>query len=119
MRGLKVFLRDEDISEQVESLSAGSVSDYKGGVYAVTEIKYVNGCIEVYDFDDVVVTKCDKKPFDISEHEFLESDIQGAEIVGKMLRLHLMSGDLPYIEKSKADVIAEAKALGVTAKDLK
>lgn len=59
-----------------------------------------------------------KKHFDIAEHEFLESDIQLAEIVGGKLRLHLMSGDLPYVDQSKKDAIAIAKAMGVTAKDL-
>lgn len=60
-----------------------------------------------------------RKPFDITEHEFLESDIQLAEIVGGRLRLHLMSSDLPYVDHSKKDAIAIAKALGVTAKDLR
>ncbi len=78
----------------------------------------VDNCI----MDSMVFAKSvplPKKPFDITKHEFIESDIQLSEVFGGRIRLHLMSQDLPYVECSKTDVIAIAKALGVTGDDLK
>lgn len=65
------------------------------------------------DSDDV------SKPFDITEDGLSDSDIEEVEVFDGNLRLHLMANYLPYIEHTKDDAIAIAKALGVTGEDLK
>ena len=57
--------------------------------------------------------------FDIVDYGLSDNDIDEVEVVDGNLRFHLMSSDLPYIEHTKGDVIAMAKALSLTADDLK
>lgn len=57
--------------------------------------------------------------FDIVDYGLSDNDIDEVEVVDGNLRIHLMSSDLPYVEHTKVDAIAIAKALGVTAEDLK
>lgn len=57
--------------------------------------------------------------FDIVDCGLSDNDIDEIEIVDGNLRLHLMTNDLPYIEHTKDDAIAIAKALGVTGENLK
>lgn len=62
-------------------------------------------------------TPAAKKPFDISEHEFSDGDIDFAFKNGKFL-IEIDSDRGIYGEIKKQDVIAIAKALGVTGEDL-
>ena len=57
--------------------------------------------------------------FDIVDYGLSDNDIGEVEVVDGNLRLHLMFSDLPYIEHTKGDVIAMAKAISLTADDLK
>lgn len=61
----------------------------------------------------------DADDFDIVDCGLSDNDIGEFEVVDGNLRLHLMSSDLPYIEHTKDDAIAIAKALSLTADDLK
>ena len=67
--------------------------------------------------DDVYIAG--DNTFDIVDCGLSDNDIDGIEVINGNLRLYLMVGDLPYIEHTKDDAIAIAKALGVTGEDLK
>mgnify|MGYP005999708257 CR=1 FL=1 len=55
--------------------------------------------------------------FDMVDYGLSDNDIDEIEVIDGNLRLHLMA-NVPYIEHTKDDAIAIAKALGVTADDL-
>ena len=57
--------------------------------------------------------------FYIVDYGLSDNDIDEVEVVDGKLRIHLMSSDLPYIEHTKGDVISMAKAISLTADDLK
>lgn len=98
--------------------------------------------IDVFDIDGYEINNCimdnkvfvksrplPKKPFDISEHEFSDKDLV-ASIDGETIELEVTyqqwgghingySEEEKTVNINKQDAIAIAKALGVTAEDLK
>lgn len=66
--------------------------------------------------EDIEIPR-DKKPFDITKHEFGDT-VQHMESDGCELSLYCVDG-FRHVELYKDDAIAIAKALGVTAEDLK
>jgi len=129
MEGFKVFLRGEDIGEQVESLSVNSVRDFRGGISAAIRVKYINGSFEAYDFADVVVTRdydfADvvvtrdyEKPFDFESYKFSDEGLFRASVEGDRLKMQTseIEGEFYICEE---DVAAMAKALGMTGENLK
>ena len=61
-----------------------------------------------------------KKPFDISEHEFIDKWVRCAKLVddGDYLRINIRNESFNTVIHNKQDAIAIAKALGVTGEDL-
>jgi hypothetical protein len=61
-----------------------------------------------------------KKPFDISEHEFSDEEIRFVKVFHKekYITTLLNKGAFNTVRHDKGDVIAMAKALGVTGEDL-
>jgi hypothetical protein len=61
-----------------------------------------------------------KKPFDISEHEFIDKWVRCAKLVddGDYLRINISNESFNTVIHNKQDAIAIAKALGVTGEDL-
>ena len=118
MEGFKVFLRGEDIGEQVESLSVNSVRDFRGGISAAIRVKYINGSFEAYDFADVVVTRDYEKPFDFESYKFSDEGLFRASVEGDRLKMQTseIEGEFYICEE---DVAAMAKALGMTGENLK
>ena len=74
----------------------------------------VERCNKEYGISGVVIPR---KPFDITKHEFVDLEIGQAEINGDGIQLNMVDNSRPAIIY-KRDVIAIAKALGVTAEDL-
>ena len=60
------------------------------------------------------------KPFNISEHEFIDKWVRCAKLAddGDYLRIDISNESFNTVIHNKQDAIAIAKALGVTAKDL-
>ena len=60
-----------------------------------------------------------RKSFDISEHEFNDIDILRVNLFGDKVSIVMDADAVVSAELSKKDIIAIAKALGVTGEDLK
>ena len=88
---------------------------------------FKNGVVGEPYFNEVGISDSDRelpirKTFDISEHEFSCESVKACKPswVGDDLQISILDGDFTHHDAviNKQDVIAMAKALGVTAKDL-
>lgn len=116
-------LTDEELAKKPDGLDFYIVVGDK--VYFTNVFGIDVYCAETGEFvDDSAISdlwksakKINQKPFDISEYVHSDADVRQLDLDGDLLYTNLKGGRAIF--ETKRDIIAKAKALGVTGEDLK